>query len=150
MFAGVVYRSRLESAWVEMPRGFESHSILQEMWLSGLKHSPRKRAGSNASWVRIPPSPPGMAAIGAAHRLESGWAARLCGFESHPFLQGPFVYRIGRQSFKLVSAVQFRDGLPAGVVKVGLQRPFKPTEVGSSPIARTSPSDVEATYLPSK
>ncbi len=106
MFAGVVYRPRLESAWVEMPRGFESHSILQEMWLSGLKHSPRKRAGSNASWVRIPPSPPGMAAIGAAHRLESGWAARLCGFDSHPFLQAwsttgrSPVFQTGRRGFE--------------------------------------------------
>ena len=50
--------TRLESEQVAVPRGFESHRLLQ-----------------------------GMAAIGAAHRLESGWVERLYGFDSHPFLQ---------------------------------------------------------------
>ena len=51
---------------------FKSSPRYEEMWPSGLRYSSRKRAGSNASWVRIPPSPPGRAVIGVASRLENG------------------------------------------------------------------------------
>lgn len=48
-----------------------------------------------------------------------------------------------QQSLKLRIMVRFHVPQPTGVVKVGLQRPFKPTEEGSSPFASTNRGRLE-------